>query len=425
MRFTVVTLFAEMFDSVLSTSVLGKAIAAGHIQVDFVNPRDFATDKHRSVDDTPYGGGPGMVMKCDSLLAAIEHAGQGSSSPDSAPHRVLLSPVGKTLNHEKVVELAKLEHIVMVCGRYEGVDERVVELGIDESLSIGDYVLTGGELGAMVLIDSVSRFVPDVLGHADSAVDESFSDGLLEYPQYTRPAEYKGNAVPPVLLSGNHAKIDAWRLAQSIERTAKHRPELLHQRPSSVAALAKRTYVLLAHHPVLDRNGKTVTTSVTNFDIHDIARSCATYGVAGYYPVSPIRSQREKISRIIEIWRKEIRQAGSADRGQALGTIAVQDSIESAVQEIGRREKADPWVVATSAQRAAPNKEVNYPELVAERISDGKRPLVLVLGTGWGLHGDVLAVSDQQLAPISGLGDFNHLSVRSALSTILDRLFGQ
>ncbi len=425
MRFTVVTLFAEMFDSVLSTSVLGKAIAAGHIQVDFVNPRDFATDKHRSVDDTPYGGGPGMVMKCDSLLAAIEHAGQGSSSPGVLPHRVLLSPVGKTLNHEKVVELAKLEHIVMVCGRYEGVDERVVELGIDESLSIGDYVLTGGELGAMVLIDSVSRFVPDVLGHADSAIDESFSDGLLEYPQYTRPAEYKGVAVPPVLLSGNHAKIDAWRLAQSLERTAKHRPELLHQRPSSVAALAKRTYVILAHHPVVDRNGKTVTTSVTNFDIHDIARSCATYGVAGYYPVSPIRSQREKISRIIEIWRNEIRQAGATDRGQALGTIAVQDSIDAAVKEIGRREKAEPWVVATSAQRAAPNKEVNYPELVAERISDGKRPLVLVLGTGWGLHGDVLAASDQQLAPISGLGDFNHLSVRSALSSILDRLFGQ
>ena len=420
MRFTVVTLFAEMFDSVLSTSVLGKAIEAGHIQVDFVNPRDFATDKHRSVDDTPYGGGPGMVMKCDSLLAAIDEAGKGS-----APHRILLSPVGKTLNHARAVELAKLDHIVMVCGRYEGVDERVVELGIDESLSIGDYVLTGGELGAMVLIDSVSRFVPEVLGHADSAVDESFSEGLLEYPQYTRPAECRGVAVPETLLSGNHARIDAWRQARSLERTAIHRPELLHQSASHVAALAKRTYVILAHHPVLDRNGETVTTSVTNFDIHDIARSCATYGVRGYYPVSPIRLQREKISRIIEIWRKEIRQAGADDRGHALGTIAVQDSIESAVYEISKREKAEPWVVATSAQRGDAIKEVSYPQLVAERISEGKRPLVLVLGTGWGLHDDVLRESDQQLAPISGLGDFNHLSVRSALSTILDRLFGQ
>ncbi len=419
MRFTVVTLFAEMFESVLSTSVLGKAIEAGHVQVDFVNPRDFATDKHRSVDDTPYGGGPGMVMKCDCLLAAIEEAGKGSN-----PHRILLSPVGQTLNHARAVDLAKLEHIVMVCGRYEGVDERVVELGIDESLSIGDYVLTGGELGAMVIIDAVSRFVPEVLGHADSAVDESFSDGLLEYPQYTRPVEYAGVAVPDVLLSGNHAKIDEWRREKSLERTALHRPELLHQSATKVAELARRTYVILAHHPVLDRNGEIVTTSVTNYDIHDIARSCATYGVAGYYPVSPIRLQREKISRIIEIWRKEIHQAGAADRGQALGTIAVQDSIASAVDEIARRETSQPWVVATSAQQSAAHKKVTYADLVAQRVAND-RPLVLVLGTGWGLHQSVLDVADQQLAPLSGVGDFNHLSVRSALAAMLDRLFGQ
>ncbi len=420
MRFTVVTLFAEMFDSVLSTSVLGKARAAGLVEIDFVNPRDFATDKHRSVDDTPYGGGPGMVMKCDSLLAAIDSAGAGSS-----PHRILLSPVGKTLTHARAFELAKLDHVVLVCGRYEGIDERAVDLGIDESLSIGDYVLTGGELGAMVIIDSVSRFVPAVLGHSESASDESFSNGLLEYPQYTRPASHSGHSVPETLLSGNHARIEAWRHQQSLQRTAVHRPELLRNNPELVRSLASRTYVVLAHHPVLDRHGDIVTTSVTNFDIHDIARSCATYGVAGYYPVSPIRLQRDKIARIIEIWRKEIRQTGAEDRGHALGTIAVQDSIESAVREIEERERGKAWVVATSAQDGEPARQVGFTELVAERIAGGNGPLILVLGTGWGLHPDAVAATDQQLTPISGLSDFNHLSVRSALATILDRLFGQ
>lgn len=214
-------------------------------------------------------------------------------------------------------------------------------------------------------------------------------------------------------------------MSRSLERTAKHRPELLRNNTELLAKLVARTYVVLAHHPVLDRHGETVTTSVTNFDIHDIARSCATYGVAGYYPVSPIRLQREKISRIIEIWRKEIRQVGASDRGRALGTIAVRDSIEAAVEAIGQREKAKPWVVATSAQPAEPSRHINYTDLVAQRIAEGSRPLVLVLGTGWGLQNDVLKAADQQLTPISGLGDFNHLSVRSALSTILDRLFGQ
>jgi tRNA (guanine37-N1)-methyltransferase len=421
-RFTVVTLFPEMFESVLATSVIGKARSAGLISVDFVNPRDFASDKHRSVDDTPYGGGPGMVMKCDSLLDAIDSIGDAA-----ACHRILLSPVGAPLTQARVRALAEQEskHIVFVCGRYEGVDQRVVDLGIDESLSIGDYVLTGGELGAMVIIDAVARYVPGVLGHAESATEESFSDGLLEYPQYTRPQEYRGAGVPEMLFSGHHEKIKSWRHQQSLERTAHFRPDLLAQQSERVAELAARSYVILAHHPVLDRNEKVVTTSVTNFDIHDIARSCATYGLAGYYPVSPVRLQREKIDRIVDIWRREISQAGAEDRGQALGTIAVTDSIESAIEAIEGRHKARPWVVATSAKQVEGEASVGYQELVAQRLAADTRPMVLVLGTGWGLHESVFSLSDQVLRPISGGGDFNHLSVRSALASMLDRLFGQ
>ncbi len=429
-RFTVVSLFPEMFESVLSASVFGKAQRASLISVDFVNPRDFAEDKHKSVDDTPYGGGPGMVMKCDSLLAAIDSVSLDENLSDDEgdrqrPHRIFLSPVGRALCHSRVLELAKEPHILLVCGRYEGIDERVVELGIDESLSIGDYVLTGGELGAMVLMDAVARFVPGVLGHSESASDESFSGGLLEYPQYTRPAEYRGLAIPEILLSGHHAKISEWRKQQSLERTAKHRPELLTADATGKAELAGRTYVVLAHHPVLDRNREVVTTSVTNVDIHDIARACATYGLAGYIPVTPIRLQREKTDRIVDIWRKEIVQKDAEDRGRALGLITVCDSVETAISLVKKRWKCAPWVVATSAKRDDSHSSVEFADLLAERIAEGTSPLILVLGTGWGLHEQLFSLSDQTLAPIEGGGDFNHLSVRSALSIILDRLFGK
>jgi hypothetical protein len=199
----------------------------------------------------------------------------------------------------------------------------------------------------------------------------------------------------------------------------------LRARPELVAELAARTHVILAHHPVHDRNGKVVTTSVTNFDIHDIARSAATYGLAGYYPVSPVRLQREKIERIVSVWKKEITQAGAQNRGEALGTVRVSASIEEAVAHIEKRAKARPWVVATSAQTSALAPCVAPVELFAQRVADPGRPLVLVLGTGWGLAESVIAGADQLLEPLYGPGEFNHLCVRSALAIMLDRLFGR
>ena len=212
-RFTVVSILPEIVDQALSHGVVGRARAAGGLAIDFVNPRDFTTDRHRSVDDTPYGGGPGMVMKCEPLVAAIESV--------AAPvHRVLLSPGGRPLDQERVRALAAHAHVVLVCGRYEGVDERVIQTAIDEELSIGDFVLTGGELGAACVIDAVARLLPGVLGDAASAEDESFSAPLLEYPQYTRPAVFRELPVPELLAGGNHAAILAWRRRESLRRTA-------------------------------------------------------------------------------------------------------------------------------------------------------------------------------------------------------------
>lgn len=224
-RFTVVSILPELVDTALAVGVIGRARTAGALTIGFVNPRDFTHDRHRTVDDTPYGGGPGMVMKCEPLVAAIEAAAGGAEAPPA--HRVLLAPTGRPLTQARIRALAAHDHVVLVCGRYEGVDERVIETTIDEQLSLGDFVLTGGELGAAAIIDAVARLMPGVLGDAASADDESFSAGLLEYPQYTRPAEFRGRPVPAILAGGNHEAIRRWRRKQSLRLTLERRPDLL------------------------------------------------------------------------------------------------------------------------------------------------------------------------------------------------------
>ena len=224
MIFEILTLFPEMFDSYLATSILGRAIAHGRIRVNCHNIRDFATDKHRMTDDTPYGGGSGMVMKPEPLVRGLE-AIQGSGDPRARV--ILLSPQGR-LFHQKVAwELSRQPRLILVCGKYEGVDDRVRNLAVDEEISIGDYILTGGELAAMVLLEATARLLPGVLGDEESKREESFSQGLLEYPHYTRPRDFMGCTVPEVLLSGNHQAIADWRRRKAIERTFEKRPDLL------------------------------------------------------------------------------------------------------------------------------------------------------------------------------------------------------
>ncbi len=223
MKIKVLTLFPEMFAPLLTHSILGRAIENGFLQVEAVDIRPFSEKKHKNADDYPYGGGAGMVMLAQPLVDAIEHA----ASQPFLGKRIYLSPRGKRLDQSMVEELAQQEELLLICGHYEGVDQRALDLAVDEELSIGDYVLTGGELAAMVVIDSVARLLPGVLGSEKSSQDESFSSGLLEYPQYTRPQEFRGLKVPEVLLSGNHAHIDCWRRQQALKLTRERRPDLL------------------------------------------------------------------------------------------------------------------------------------------------------------------------------------------------------
>ena len=220
MKFDVLTLFPEMFEAV-KQSILKRAEENNFIQINTINIRDFSKDKHKKVDDTPYGGGAGMIMKPDVVYDAY------SSIPKREDSKVIyLSPQGKKLNQSKVIELSKEKHLILLCGHYEGIDQRVIDEIVDEEISIGDYVLTGGELPAMVLIDSVSRYVDGVISK-ESTSEESFSNGLLEYPQYTRPEIFNGIRVPEVLLSGHHANIEKWRKEKSIQITKKKRPDLI------------------------------------------------------------------------------------------------------------------------------------------------------------------------------------------------------
>lgn len=230
MKVDVLTLFPEMFDGVFGTSILGKAQAKGIVSLRATNFRNYATNKHNTVDDAPYGGGGGMVLKPDPIFAAVEDVleqrGEAASAM-KAPRIILMCPQGETFTQKKAEELVQEDHLIFICGHYEGYDERIREFLVTDELSIGDYVLTGGELPAMVAIDSIVRLIPGVLGNETSAVTDSFSTGLLEYPHYTRPPEFRGMKVPDMLLSGHHLNIEAWRREQSLIRTLERRPELL------------------------------------------------------------------------------------------------------------------------------------------------------------------------------------------------------
>jgi len=223
MHIDVLTLFPEMFDGPFGASIIKRAVEAGVVDIVVTDIRRFTTDKHRSVDDAPFSGGPGMVMMCQPVFDAVEHLRAAAGPPGDV---ILMSPQGRRFDQALAAELAGRERLILVAGRYEGFDERIRTGLADEEISLGDFVLSGGELAAMAVVDAVVRLLPGALGSADSVAEESFTDGLLEYPHYTRPREFRGMAVPEVLLSGDHAKIAAWRAAQAAERTRRRRPDL-------------------------------------------------------------------------------------------------------------------------------------------------------------------------------------------------------
>ena len=421
LHFTVVSIFPRMFDSALSHTILKRAQENNLIKIGLVNLRDYTSDRHRTTDDSPYGGGQGMIMKPEPLISAIDHV------RNDAPRArvILLSPRGSVFGQATAQRLSREEHLVLICGRYEGVDERVSAF-VDEEISIGDYTLSGGEPAAMVAIDAIARLVPGVLGNANSAAEESFSNGLLEYPQYTRPEEYRGMKVPEVLLSGDHERIKLWRAEQSLQLTRARRPDLLagdrsatqQQRASDSAA---PVYLALLHHPVYDKNGVVVTTAVTNMDIHDIARAGRTYGVSRFFVVTPVKALQKLALKIIHHWEFGYGSDYNPTRKEALTLARICDVLDDVIISIEQETGQKPLIVATSARRAG--QRTSFTAL-KEMLHRETRPFLVLFGTGWGLTEVTLSQADYVLEPIQGRTEFNHLSVRSAAAIILDRLLG-
>jgi tRNA (guanine37-N1)-methyltransferase len=423
LNFTIVTLFPAMFESPLNHSILKKAQEKGLISIILVNPRDYTTDRHRITDDYPYGGGQGMVMKPEPLVAAIEDV--KIRMPRAKV--ILLSPQGRVFNQALAAELAKQEELVLVCGRYEGVDERVKDF-IDDEISIGDYTISGGEPAATVVIDAVSRLVPGVLGNAQSAGDESFSNGLLEYPQYTRPEEFRGAKVPEALLSGDHERIRQWRRQMSVQQTQKRRPDLIGRvdlSPEEKELICNQrapVYVALLHYPVYDKNRQIVTTAVTNMDIHDIARSGRTYGIKGFFVVIPVKALQRLALKIIDHWERGYGSQYNATRKEALALARVKDTLDDVLIDLEQEYGVKPRIVVTSARSGG--RRTSFAQL-QDMLINTTHPFLIILGTGWGLTETIISQSDYVLEALEGWTDYNHLSVRSAAAIILDRLLGR
>lgn len=429
MRFDILTIFPELFDSPFSVGLFKKAREKGVIEIHARDIRDCADDKHRTVDDAPYGGGGGMLMKPGPVGRAVEEAKEAGLKSLV----VLTTPAGEPFTDLTARELSEYDQLIIICGRYEGIDERVRELYVDREISIGDYVLSGGELAAAVIVDSVSRFVPGFHGNEQSSETDSFKDGLLEYPQYTRPESFRGKDVPSILQSGNHREIEAWRRRESIKRTYFRRPDLLDRAKLTkdeveyVEALKNvdppffRAYIALIHYPVYNNRLSIVNTAFTNLDVHDIARAGTTYGISKFYLVQPNTEQKELIGRVLRHWNGRESPSSNRSRSEALEFVEVRDTLGDAVADIETREGQRPKIVVTDARQK--DNMIGYGELREKMSGRDSGPFLILFGTGWGLSEEILASADYTLKPVSGYTTYNHLSVRSAASIILDRLF--
>jgi tRNA (guanine37-N1)-methyltransferase len=414
----ILTLFPELFEHFGTYGLMRRAVDEKLIELETVQLRDYAINNQGQVDDTPYGGGSGMVLRPEPALTAIRDA----RAKDPSAKVILFTPRGKPLTQKKSHELSehcKNEHggLILLCSRYEGVDQRIVEAEVDEEISIGDYILMGGEIPAMALLESVVRLIPGVLGNPESIEEESFENDLLEYPHYTKPQEYEGLSVPEVLTSGNHKKIKEWKSNRSYKDTLERRPDLIREPSLPKAELS----AALIHYPVVDKQGELITSSITTLDLHDIARTARTFGLSRLYIIHPVKALRQLAEKINDHWAEGFGQRYNPNRAEALALLSIVPDIDDMLIDIETRTGKPPKLITTSAKPC--NHQKSYDEFRAElpTLDDSH---VILFGTGWGLANEILDRADMHLGPICGPTEYNHLSVRSAAAIIFDRLLG-
>lgn len=416
-----VTLFPEFYDSPLSVGLLARARENGIVSFDFHNPRAFSEDRHHHVDDSPYGGGVGMVMQVGPLARCL-------SSIEEKGRLLFLTPVGERLSQEKIADYARESHLTILCGRYEGIDERVGSLFPLEPISLTDAVLNSGDSAALCLIEAVSRLQKGFMGKESSGYEESFTKSLLEYPHYTRPDVFGDHSVPEVLLSGNHKRIEEWRHQKRLERTLRYREDLLEKalltgedlsliREIPHERVGRNLSFCLVHHPVRIE-GKSGTSALTNLDIHDIARISASYGLGNFYVVTPLHDQKMLLHSILEHWIAGRAAQTHPDRAEALRKVSVFDSLDEVIEDLATKTGMRPLVCASSA-RTKRKREFASCAQIREQLE--ARSVLILLGTAQGLADEAIAKCDTVLRPLRFMG-YNHLSVRSAAAIIADRI---
>ncbi len=405
---------------------MARAQQTGILSVSFVNPRDFSRERHHHVDDSPYGGGPGMVMQVPVVAEALR------SIP--TPGRLLfMTPSGRPFTQDYARSLSLEENITILSARYEGVDRRVLDLFPFEEISLTDAVLNSGDSAALCIIEAVSRLVPGFMGKECSGEEETFTGNLLEYPQYTRPEEYEGHRVPDVLRSGDHERIRQWRRGEQLRLTRSRRPDLLARASldkadrcilAGQAAVRKGRNLsfCLVHHPVKIDRKKAGTSSLTNLDIHDIARVSASYGLGPYYVVQPMDDQRALLETLLCHWLQGPAEESHPDRARALRSVVPCTSVEESISLCAARTGMRPLLLASSANW--PGRK-SAPLLSCHEVSSllETRSVLFFLGTARGLADSVIEQCDYLVRPLRFL-DYNHLSVRSACAIYADRILG-
>ena len=427
MKFDIVTIFPGFFDSVFSFGVISRAAENKALEINVHDLRSYSGEKHGKTDDTPYGGGSGMLMTPEPIgnaVGRIRERGLRSAV-------ILTTPKGEEFDDRKARELSGFEQLIIICGRYEGVDDRVGELHVDMKISTGKYINSGGEYACSLIVDAVSRYLPGVLGNAESLASESLTNGLLEYPQYTKPRTYGGKKVPDVLLSGDHGKIREWRRRESIKSTFIQNPACLDDARLSReedaflkelktgASPDFRVYIALVHYPAYNSRLEVVPTAFKSMDAHDISRDATTYGVRKFYLVNPVEEQRRLAGRLVDHWIEGEGKNFNETKSKAFGIISIMSTIEEAVGQIEEIEGKKPKIVATDARFSD---DMTGYRALREKIFENTEPFLILFGTGWGLTLETVKAADYVLKPISGYTGFNHLSVRSAAAIVLDRL---
>jgi len=427
MKVSVLSVFPNLYQDFLKTSLVKRAQEDGYVSFDVAGFSDFCKPKER-LDSPTVGHGAGMAIRPEVVQRAV----QGLEKKNGTAYRIFLTPQGKKLDQERVKKLAEIfqkkEHVLLVAGRYEGIDARAQEKYADLEISIGDYILMGGDLPAMVLLESVLRYLPGVVGKAESVHNDSFSGAFVDFPTYTAPPrEWEGQAIPEILLSGNHAAIEKWRQEVSASWSVREHFEWLRshcfqKKDKELAAqYIPEHFIALLHDEVIIQQGQVGTSSVTSLDMHDIARSAKTYGIKEYFVVTPLEDQKKIVNKILEFWRESGIEYNK-QRHEAVKLLSLVDSLDDVIETIIKKTGKKPLIVGTSAQSVGHAKVITYKDQSEVWAQD--RPILFIFGTAKGLAKQVLERCDYLLLPIEGFTNFNHLSVRSAVAVILDRWLG-